>query len=319
MNVLVVGGAGYIGSHMVQSLGLSGHKVITVDNLSTGHADSVHYGKFINIDLADSKALCALFANNKFDVVVHFAASSIVAESMSHPAKYYQNNLVGTLNLLNAMISHDCRRLVFSSTAAVYGLSNKPLITEEEPTVPINPYGRSKLMLEQVMWDYNKAYGLQFVALRYFNAAGAVGQLKERHNPETHLIPIVLEVASGERVRLDVHGSDYDTADGTCVRDYVHVKDLCEAHNLAINYLKNNGHSVSLNLGSGLETTVLDVVNAVQRVTGKEIPYKINQRRAGDSARLVASNKQALNILRWLPKHSDIDTIIQDAWKAKNL
>jgi UDP-glucose 4-epimerase len=319
MNILVTGGAGYIGSHMVKALGEAGHSVMTVDNLTTGHADAVQFGELVVMDLQDRGGLFALFADNRFDAVIHFAASSLVGESVNDPGLYYKNNVCGTVNLLDAMVAFGCKKIVFSSTCAVYGESIDRFLNESVETNPINPYGRSKMMVEQIMADYHKAHGLDYVALRYFNAAGAAkdGSLTERHEPETHLIPIVLEVAEGRRKFLQIYGGLYPTQDGTCIRDFVHVVDLCEAHGLAVDYLMMGGGPMVLNLGSGLETSVLDVVEAAERVTKKKIPYRIMEAREGDPTRLVASITKATKVLGWLPKHSVIDTIIQDAWNAR--
>jgi UDP-glucose 4-epimerase len=319
MNILVVGGAGYIGSHMVKALGEAGHSVMTVDNLSTGHADAVQFGELVVMDLQDRGGLFALFGDNQFDAVIHFAASSLVGESVNDPGLYYKNNVGGTLNLLDAMVAFGCKKIVFSSTAAVYGDSMYRFLSESEEVKPINPYGRSKMMVEQIMADYHKAHGLDYVALRYFNAAGAAkdGSLTERHEPETHLIPIVLEVAEGKRKSVQIYGGLYPTQDGTCVRDFVHVVDLCEAHALAVDYLMMGGGPMMLNLGSGQETSVLEVVESVERVTNKKIPYQITEKREGDPTRLVANITKATKVLGWLPKVSVIDTIIQDAWNAK--
>jgi UDP-glucose 4-epimerase len=286
-SVLVVGGAGYIGSHMVKTLLETGYEVTTFDNLSSGHRDAVLGGRFVRGDLADSIALETIFSQHKFDAVMNFAGYIQVGESVSKPDIYYRNNVTNTLNLLDAMLKHDVRRLVFSSTAAIFGEPQKTPIDEQHPKAPLNPYGRSKLMVEQILADYDHAYGLKSACLRYFNAAGAdpSGQIGERHEPETHLIPIALEVALGKRSHVSIYGGDYETPDGTCIRDYIHINDLCQAHLRALESLQRNEKSLAVNLGNGQGFSVHEVIEAVRAVTGHALPVKICPRRPGDPAR----------------------------------
>jgi len=272
VKILVVGGAGYIGSHMVKMLGRQGHEVITFDNLSKGYRDAVVSGEFVEGDLADTQQLDNLFASIRIDGVMHFASFIEVGESVKEPAKFYQNNVSNTQNLLDAMVRHGVNHFVFSSTAAIFGEPEYSPIDESHPQQPINPYGRSKLMVEQILEDYDTAYGLKSVALRYFNAAGADpdGELGERHNPETHLIPLVLQAASGRRDSISVFGNDYETTDGTCVRDYIHINDLCDAHMLALSKLQKTNLSKRYNLGNGQGFSVKQVIDTAIEVTGKE-------------------------------------------------
>lgn len=317
MNILIVGGAGYIGSHMVKLLGQQGCQVTTLDNLSGGYQDAVLYGNFIAGDIADQSLLEQLFANQSFDAVMHFASYIQVGESVTSPAKYYQNNLSNTLNLLNAMQNAGVNKFIFSSTAAIFGEPQYSPIDEAHPKQPINPYGQTKLMVEQALADYDRAYELKSVCLRYFNAAGAdpEGQLGERHNPETHLIPLVLQAASGRRADISVFGRDYDTPDGTCIRDYIHINDLCQAHWLALQTLLNGADSQAYNLGNGNGFSVQQVIDSAQRVTGKTIAVKDSPRRAGDPARLVADASLARQKLGWQPQYNDLETIIEHAWR----
>jgi UDP-glucose 4-epimerase len=314
---LVVGGAGYIGSHMVKFLARAGHRVVVLDNLSTGHADAVRYGELVVGDMADTGLLDRLFQSHRFDAVMHFAAFSLVGESVSDPGKYYRNNVANTLNLLDAMVRHHVRHFVFSSTAATFGEPQVDRIDESHPQNPINPYGRSKLMVEHILADYDRAYGLKSVCLRYFNAAGAdpEGELGERHNPETHLIPLVLQAASGRRSHIHVFGTDYDTPDGSCLRDYIHVQDLCSAHLLALEWLQEQQQSQQFNLGNGDGYSVLEVITAAREVTGQEIPVLVGDRRAGDPARLIADARRAQNQLGWKPDYPDLTHMITDAWR----
>lgn len=316
LRILVVGGAGYIGSHMVKHLLRTGCNVTTFDNLSTGHRDAVLGGEFVLGDLADQAALDALFSSHLFDGVMHFASFIQVGESVREPAKYYENNVTNTLNLLNAMVKHDVKRFIFSSTAAVYGEPQYVPIDEAHPKQPINPYGKTKWMVEQILEDYDRAYGLKSIALRYFNAAGAdpEGELGERHEPETHLIPLVLQAASGRRPHISVFGRDYDTPDGTCIRDYIHVADLCDAHWLALQKLLGGADSAAYNLGNGNGFSVQEVIDAARKVTEHEIVIKDSPRREGDPARLVADSTAAQKALNWQPASFDLNTIIQDAW-----
>jgi len=317
MHILVCGGAGYIGSHMCKMLAEHGHRVTVLDNLSTGHADAVKWGTLVEADLLKPAGLDALFAQGKFDAVMHFCAKSLVGESMTRPELYYSNNVAGTLNLLESMLRHNVRHLVFSSTAAVFGMPLYTPIDEQHPTAPINPYGKSKLMVEQLLADYDRAFGLRSVSLRYFNAAGAdpSGIIGERHEPETHLIPNILRSLRGNAAAaLQVFGYDYETPDGTCLRDYIHVNDLSLAHLKALDYLSAGGATASFNLGNGQGFSVLDVIRAAEEVTGEKVAYQIAPRRAGDPPVLVASAKKANEILSWTPAYADIKQIIQSAW-----
>lgn len=316
MKVLVVGGAGYIGSHMVKKLLANGHQVITFDNLSGGFRDAVLGGAFVEGDLADRIALDNVFTLHQPDAVMHFASFIQVGESVKLPDKYYRNNFSNTVNLLDAMVAHGVKRFIFSSTAAIFGEPEYVPIDELHPMRPLNPYGRSKWMVEQMLADYRLAFGLQYVCLRYFNAAGADpgGLLGERHQPETHLIPLVLQAASGRRQNIAVFGRDYDTPDGTCIRDYIHIVDLCSAHLLALNLLDEDGQSDCFNLGNGEGFSVQQVIDATQRITGVSIHVADAPRRAGDPARLVADASKARRILGWTPRHAELDAIIKDAW-----
>ncbi len=317
LNLLVVGGAGYIGSHMVLALLERGAQVITFDNLSTGHRDAVLGGEFVFGDLNDRDALDKVFSAHRFDAVMHFASFIEVGESVKAPAKYYANNVVNTLNLLDTMRDHGVRCFVFSSTAAVYGEPAYTPIDEVHPKAPINPYGRTKWMVEQILEDYDRAYGLKSIALRYFNAAGAdpAGRLGERHQPETHLIPLVLQAASGRRPHISVFGRNYDTPDGTCIRDYIHVADLADAHWLALQRLLAGAPSAAYNLGNGNGFSVQQVIDAAARVAGRPIPVIDAPRREGDPARLVADSTAARRDLGWQPTRFDLKTLIEDAWK----
>jgi len=317
MNVLVVGGAGYIGSHMVKLLGKKGCQVTVFDNLSFGHADAVLYGELIEGDLADRKHLEQIFSTRKFDVVMHFASSILVGESVVNPSKYYRNNVTNTQNLLDVMIKFNVKSFVFSSTAAIFGEPQYTPIDESHDKLPINPYGRSKWMVEQILEDYDHAYGLKSICLRYFNACGAdpEGQLGERHDPETHLIPLILQVASGKRKAITVFGQDYDTDDGTCIRDYIHISDLCMAHWLSIQQLQKNGLSLRLNLGNGSGFSVKQVIEVCKQVTGKEIQVISGERRKGDPAVLIADSRKAEEVLSWKPEYADLTLIVQHAWQ----
>lgn len=317
MNVLVVGGAGYIGSHMVKMLLGERQHVITLDNLSGGYRDAVLGGEFVEGSLADRGLLHSLFALRRIDAVMHFASFIQVGESMREPALYYQNNLANSLNLLDAMRSHGCNRLIFSSTAAIFGEPDYVPIDEAHPQLPINPYGVSKWMVERILRDYDSAYGLKSVCLRYFNACGAdpEGLLGERHVPETHLIPLVLQAASGRVDAIRIFGDDYPTPDGTCVRDYVHVEDLCSAHWLALNALQKSSRSAAFNLGNGQGYSVRQVIDTAHEVTGRPIEVIVEPRRSGDPARLVADARHAVDRLNWKPQHADLQTIIEHAWQ----
>lgn len=317
MKVLVCGGAGYIGSHMVRCLAAHGHEVVVFDNLSTGHREAVGETALVVGDLLDPAALESLFAAHDFDAVMHFCALSLVGVSMSEPYRYYQNNVAGTLNLLQAMRAANVTKLVFSSTAAVFGQPQADLIDEGHPTLPINPYGASKLMVERILSDAAQAYGLRSVALRYFNAAGAdpSGEIGESHAPETHLIPTVLRAAMGHGGSLKVFGDDYATRDGTCVRDYVHVNDLASAHLKGIEFMLDHDGAHLFNLGNGHGFTVLEVIEAARRVTHMDIPFDRAPRRAGDPPVLVAASASARTVLGWSPAFTDITEIIESAWR----
>jgi UDP-glucose 4-epimerase len=316
MKVLVTGGAGYIGSHMVKLLLESGAEVSVLDDLSTGHADAVRGGHFVRGDISDVAATAKLLTDRKIEAVVHFAACSLVAESVADPLKYYTRNVAGTTALLRAMREAAVDKIVFSSTAAVYGNPQRLPIDEEHPKDPTNPYGSTKLAIERMLAECSAAYGLQAVSLRYFNAAGADAQagLGERHDPETHLIPLVLQAAAGRRAGISVYGNDYGTRDGTCVRDYIHVSDLCVAHLQALEWLAKGGRYESFNLGNGDGATVLEVIEAARRVTGKTIKVIEAQRRPGDPPSLIADAGKARRVLGWQPARADIEGIVRDAW-----
>jgi len=316
MKILVVGGAGYIGSHMVKQLAQSGHDVLTLDNLSYGYRDAVKYGEFVEGDLGDSVILDAIFKAGDIDAVMHFAGFIQVGESVIKPAMYYHNNVVNTHTLLDAMLRHKVKNFIFSSTAAIFGEPDYTPIDEKHPKQPINPYGHSKLMIEQMLEDYDTAYGLRSTCLRYFNAAGADpdGELGERHVPETHLIPLILQAASGRRADIKVFGDDYATDDGTCVRDYIHINDLCEAHSLALQKMINNDQSARYNLGNGLGFSVKQVIDVAREVSGKNFKVTVEPRRAGDPAVLVADATLAKKELGWQPKFADLKDIVKTAW-----
>ncbi|EJN0387125.1 UDP-glucose 4-epimerase GalE [Campylobacter jejuni] len=318
-NILVVGGAGYIGSHTLKHLLDNDYNCIVMDNLIYGHKQAIDKrAKFIHADLLDIFSLTNVFKQEKIDAVVHFAAFAYVGESVVNPAKYYQNNIVGTINLLNAMLENNIKDIVFSSTCATYGEPQYTPIDEKHPQNPINAYGRTKLMIEQVFADYEKAYGLRHISLRYFNAAGASkdGLIGESHEPETHLIPLVLKAIKGEIPAINIFGNDYDTEDGTCIRDYIHVEDLALAHRLALeNLYKFSG---CINLGTGIGTSVKEIISAAEVVSGKKCPINYTPRREGDPARLYADNKKAKEILSWEAKYTDIKDIIKSAWDWEN-
>jgi UDP-glucose 4-epimerase len=316
MKFLVVGGAGYIGSHMVKHLLREEHEVVVADNFSTGHRSALTGGKLVELDIADAQAMDTLFAQQRFEAVFHFASFIQVGESVTEPAKYYQNNLAATLTLLQAMVRAGVKHFIFSSTAAVYGDPEYIPIDEQHPKAAINPYGRSKWMVEQMLEDFDRAYGLKSVCLRYFNAAGAdpEGQLGERHEPETHLLPLILQAASGRRTSITVFGRDYDTPDGTCIRDYVHVVDLVAAHALAVDYLLAGGASTAFNLGNGQGFSVQQVIDTARGVTGREISISEAPRRAGDPPRLVADPRKAIELLGWQPQFSSLELIVAHAW-----
>ena len=317
MRVLVVGGAGYIGSHMVKLLNLRGFEVTVLDNLANGHRDAVQGARFVLGDLYEREILDRLFGETRFDGVMHFASYIQVGESVREPAKYYRNNVFKTQNLLDVMVAHRVCNFIFSSTAAIFGEPIHIPMAEDHPKQPMNPYGRGKWMVEQMLEDYDTAYGLRSTCLRYFNAAGADpdGELGERHDPETHLIPLALQVASGRRPSITVFGDDYATPDGTCIRDYIHVNDLGEAHWLALQRLWEGSGSTAYNLGNGHGFSVREVIDTARAVTGREIPVEYGQRRPGDPARLVADARRAQAELGWKPRRADLATIIADAWR----
>ena len=314
--ILVTGGAGYIGSHTVKHLLQNNYNVIVLDNLIYGHKEAILTDKFEQIDLADKQKLNEVFKKYDIDGVIHFAAFAYVGESVQNPSKYYQNNVVNTLNLLNTMKENNVKNIVFSSTCATYGSPNYTPIDELHPQKPINPYGKTKFMIEQIMDDYNKAYGLNYIALRYFNAAGADkdSEIGESHNPETHLIPLVLKAIKGDIDSITVFGTDYDTPDGTCIRDYIHVEDLASAHRLALEKLFDDGRSDCINLGTGIGNSVKEVIKASEIVTGKKNPVIYGNRREGDPSKLFANNEKAKNVLGWNPKYTNIQDIIETAW-----
>lgn len=317
MTILVTGGAGYIGSHTVRELLKARQKVVVYDNLSTGHTwavpDSV---PLVKADIADQLQMIKALRNYEVKAVVHFAASSLVGESMADPAKYYRNNVAGTLALLEMLREAGVKQIVFSSTAAVYGEPEAWPITEEMPLAPTNVYGRTKLVIEGMLKDFTAAYGLRYVSLRYFNAAGALagGGIGEDHHPETHLIPLILQTASGRRQRIDVYGTDYPTPDGTCIRDYIHVTDLAAAHVLALKHLAAGGESRVYNLGSETGFSVREVIGKAKEITGVDFPVREADRRSGDPAMLVASAARIRQELGWKPVYSDLDRIIRSAW-----
>ncbi len=318
MKILVCGGAGYIGAHMCKMLASAGFEVTVFDNLSTGHENAVRWGNLIKGDLLTQGDIDRALKEERYSAVMHFSAKSLVGESMQHPELYYRNNVIGTLNLLEAMVKQCVKYFIFSSSAAVYGLPGYSPIDEAHPTVPINPYGRTKLMIETMLPDFDTGHGIKSVSLRYFNAAGAdpdavIGEL---HEPETHLIPnILLSVHGGSIFPLKVFGDDYETPDGTCLRDYIHVVDLCDAHVRALNYLIGGGKSDIFNLGNGNGFSVLEVINSAQKVTNSDIKYSIAPRRAGDPPTLVASSDKAKRVLGWLPKYMGLEKIIETAWR----
>ncbi|KRU25373.1 UDP-glucose 4-epimerase GalE [Clostridium sporogenes] len=317
MSILVCGGAGYIGSHMVAHLLENRKDVVVLDNLQNGHKEAVLGGKLYVGDLRDDNILDRIFTENNIEAVIDFAADSLVGESVENPIKYFENNVGSTLNLLKAMNKYKVKYIVFSSTAATYGEPERIPIEEIEKTFPTNPYGESKLTVEKILSWCEKAYGINYTVLRYFNAAGAHpnGRIGEDHNPESHLIPIILQVALGKREKIMIFGDDYPTEDGSCIRDYVHVSDLASAHLLALNRLKKGEDSAIYNLGNGKGFSVKEVINIARYVTGKDIKTEVGNRRAGDPAILVASSQKAVKELGWKPKFCDLKKIIEDAWK----
>lgn len=317
MTILVLGGAGYIGSHTVYELIDNGEDVVIIDNLQTGHKEAIHpKARFYKGDIRDREFLDDIFKKEKIDAVIHFAACSLVGESMEKPLKYYDNNLCGTKILLDSMVANGIDKIVFSSTAATYGEPERVPILETDRTEPTNTYGETKLSMEKMFKWVGKAHGLRYVSLRYFNACGAhiSGQIGEDHKPESHLIPLILQVPNGKREYISIFGDDYDTKDGTCVRDYIHVTDLAQAHILAVKYLQAGNESNIFNLGNGVGFTVKEVIDTARKVTSHPIPAKITPRRAGDPAQLIASSEKAKEILGWTPEHNSLEEIISTAW-----
>lgn len=314
--ILIVGGAGYIGSHVNKVLNERGYETIILDNLSYGHEESVKWGTLCKCDLANINEVDDIFTKYDINAVMHFSSFIDVGESVRNPEKYYNNNVVNTMNLLNVMLKHDVKKFIFSSTCATYGIPQKIPLTENHPQNPINPYGWTKLMVERILKDYDTAYGLKSVILRYFNASGAdeSGIIGEWHNPETHLIPLILDAAMGKREDIKIFGTDYDTPDGTCIRDYIHVTDLADAHILSLEYLNKNNQSNQFNLGNGQGFSVREVIESVKRVTGRNFNVTQTQRREGDPAILIGSSKKAKNTLGWDPQYVNIDKIIETAW-----
>lgn len=313
--VFVTGGAGYVGSHSAKAFAQAGWRVVTYDNLSRGHRDLVKWGELIEGDILDTDALTAALQQVQPDAVAHFAAFAYVSESMAQPDKYYRNNVAGTISLLDAMVANDVKQMVFSSSCATYGVHNE-LITEETPQRPINPYGETKLICERMIRDYSAAFGIRAAMLRYFNAGGCDpdGETGERHDPEPHVIPLAIKGAMDGKFTFNILGGDYDTPDGTPVRDYVHVSDLADAHWRALDYLSKGGASDVFNLGTGRGYSVMELADAVSRVAGKTVPRVIAERRPGDPPSLVASADKAARVLGWTPERSDLDTILQTAW-----
>ena len=316
MSILVCGGAGYIGSHMVAELLENGQDVVILDNLEKGHKDALLGGKLYIGDLRDKEILNKIFTENNIEAVIDFSAYSLVGESMTEPLKYFNNNVYGTISLLEAMKEHNVKYIVFSSTAATYGEPECVPILEDSITIPTNAYGESKLLVEKILNWCDKAYGIKYTTLRYFNAAGAHinGKIGEDHSPETHLIPLILNVALGKRDEILIFGDDYDTKDGSCIRDYIHVSDLASAHSLALKRLMNGGESRVYNLGNGTGFSVKEMIDIARKVTGHEIPAKVAPRRAGDPAILIASSEKAMKELNWKPKFNSVETIIETAW-----
>ncbi len=317
MKILITGGAGYIGSVTNAILRQQGYETVVFDNLSLGHREAVGDTKLIVGDLRNKEDIDGVFAKDHFDAVIHFAALSLAGESMEKPYEYYDNNLRGGLNLLEAMRTAGCPAIIFSSTSAVYGYPPRIPVTEEEPIAPVSVYGSSKHMVEEMIEWYGKIYGIRSVSLRYFNAAGAMqdGSLGEAHTNESHIIPIALDVATGKRESFEVYGNDYKTPDGTCIRDYIHVVDLARAHIKSVEYLAKGSASVALNLGVGKGYSNLEVLDTVERVTGKIVKRSFGSRRPGDPAKLWADNKKAKEVLGWESKYPDLQTIVETAWK----
>lgn len=323
MKLLVTGGAGYIGSHTCKRLSQAGYEILVYDNLSTGHAEAVQWSDLVCGDLSDDRLLGNTLRSFRPDAVLHFAASAYVGESVSNPRKYFYNNCVNSLRLLDAMLESDCNKIVFSSTCAVYGECGDQTLSEDFPLTPINPYGDSKLFVEKSLRSYGKAYGLSWAALRYFNAIGADvdGEIGEHHDPETHLVPLVIRAALRVSPSVKIFGSDFHTPDGTAIRDYIHVSDIGEAHRLAVEYLIDGGESRALNLGTGHGASVREVIRSVEKVSGLTVPFVEEARRAGDPARLVACKNAAQRVLNWSPQFCSLDKSVQTAinWEMKVL
>jgi UDP-arabinose 4-epimerase len=317
VHILVTGGAGYIGSHACKALAQAGYTPVSLDNLVYGHRWAVRWGPLQEGDIADRACLDAVIQRYRPAAVMHFAAYAYVGESVQDPGKYYRNNVAGTLTLLEAMRDHGIQRLIFSSTCATYGVPEQIPIDERHPQRPINPYGASKLMIERMLADFDSAHGLRSIALRYFNAAGADpdAEIGEAHDPETHLIPLVLDAAAGARPAITVHGDDYDTPDGTCIRDYIHVTDLAQAHVLALQALEQGADSAVYNLGNGHGFSVREVIDQAARVTGRSVPVAIGPRRPGDPPRLVGDATRIRRSLGWQPHYADLDAILHTAWR----
>jgi len=317
MKILVVGGAGYIGSHMIKRFQNTDHQIDVLDNLSTGFKENSQNYKLHICDLSNKKQVHKILKENKYEVVMHFASSINVGESYDHPMKYYENNVINTLNLLECMIDLKILNFIFSSTAAVYGEPESIPIKEEQNLSPINPYGKTKSLVENILSDYDKSYGLKYISLRYFNACGAHidGTIGERHNPETHLIPLILQTASGRRNNFKIYGDDYKTKDGTCVRDYIHVMDIAEAHLLSLEKLIQTQSSDIYNIGNKQGYSVREIIDMVEEITQIKIPYKISEKRKGDPAELIADNSKITEKLNWRARYSDLNTIINTAWE----
>lgn len=315
--ILIVGGAGYIGAHINKILNKNGYETVVFDNLSYGHEEFVKWGAFEKGDLGSIENIRSIFRNYPITAVLHFAAFTYVGESVEDPQEYYRNNVCNTLNLLQVMLEFGVKRMVFSSTCATYGNPVEIPITENHVQNPISPYGKGKLMVENILSDYSQAYNLKYVSLRYFNAAGADPdtEIGEAHNPETHLIPLILDAASGKRENINIFGTDYSTEDGTCIRDYIHVTDLADAHLKALKYLENGGSSDYFNLGNGSGFSVKEVIEEAKKITGKEIVSVEIERRAGDPPILVGSSEKIRSVLNWEPEYSDLSVIIETAWK----
>jgi len=315
--ILVIGGAGYIGSHANKLLNQRNFDTVVFDNLLYGHRSFVQWGDFVMGDLADRDQIKFCFRKYPIEAVMHFGSFTYAGESVTNPAKYYRNNVINTLNLLDEMREFDVKYFIFSSSCATYGMPQRIPITEDHPQMPINPYGWSKLMIEQILSDYDRAYGIKHINLRYFNAAGADddADVGEHHDPETHLIPLVLDVAAGRKPNVKIFGTNYETTDGTCIRDYIHVSDLADAHILALNYLRQGGQSDSFNLGNGNGFSVRQVIRTIEKVTGRSIACVETDRRAGDPPALIGSAQKARERLNWHPQFYDLETIIQTAWR----